>query len=242
MGNYNGTITCSHCYSEGHNKRTCPDRLERLERQYGAAKESGEYADYYGRQIAKMTGKNPETGESTKRRYEGYGRKCSYCKEYGHNRRKCEQLSADITRYAALTATCRAEQRVLMLQQGIGVGAMVQTRSYGDGGMYLVEAVTAGHVHPKNKQVHMRLRPLKTSLRPVSVAIIADPEQSSYSGYKVVAPINSEQVAKCLPAGWETQPLDIKDEQLQNNPFAKGEQRDRFYWREIDAADAAEGE
>ena len=237
MGNYNGTIRCGHCYNEGHNKRTCPDRLERLSRQYEQAKKSGGMSDYYGRQLAKMTGANPETGEKTSRRYEGRGRTCSYCKESGHNRRKCDQLGADITRYAALTATCRAEQRALMLEQGIGVGAMVQTRSYGDGGMYLVEAVVVNHVHPKNKQVHMRLRPLKTSLRPVSVAIRPDPEQSSYSGYKVVAPINSEQVAKCLPAGWETQPLDIKDEQLQNNPFEKGQARDYWYWKEIDVAE-----
>ena len=230
MGNYNGTIRCGYCHGEGHNSRTCPTKLERLQRNFENAKESDSYVDYYGRQIAKMTGKNPETGESIKRRYEGYGRKCSYCKEHGHNRRKCEQLSADVTRYAALTAKTRAAQRALMIEQGVGVGAMVRW----SGGVYLVETVKVGKCHPKDRHVQVKLRPMNPSQRVGWMSVIEDPDQSRYSGYTVLSPVNADQINKSLPDDWETQPLDIKDESLAHSPFEKGQARDRYYWNRVD--------
>ena len=239
MGNYNGTITCSHCYSEGHNKRTCPDRLERLQRNFEQAKESGGYSEYYGRQIAGMTGTAPTTGSKQRRRTE-YGRKCSYCRDHGHNRRKCETLATDLTRYALLTQAVRAEQRALMLEQGIGIGAMVQTNSYGDGNLCLVEKINLGVCHPKDKRVRMILRPINPAQRVSGMEIKPESEQSSYSGYKVLSPVTAEQIASCVPDGWEAQSLDVKDGELGNNPFGKGEQRDHYFWQNQDRLEAGE--
>ena len=241
MGNYNGTITCGHCYQTGHNKRTCPSRLERLQRNFEEAKESGSYAEYYGRQIAGMTGTDPTTGAKRSRRTE-YGRKCSYCRDYGHNRRKCGTLASDLTRYAALTETVRAEQRALMLEQGIGVGAMVKTNHYGEAAMYLVEKINLGICHPKAQRVAMVLRPINPAHRVTRCAIKPEAEQSSYNGYTVLSPVTAEQITSCVPDGWETQPLDVKDEELENNPFAKGEARDHYFWTRQDERDEEAGE
>jgi hypothetical protein len=242
MGNYNGTIRCGYCYESGHNSRTCPTKLERAQRRYDNAKESGDHVDYYASQVARMTGENPETGAKRSRRNESWGRKCSYCKESGHNRRKCEQLSTDITRYAALTSTVRAEQRALMIEQGIGIGAMVQTNSYGESQMYLVENIKVGKVHPKSPRVTAILRPINPALRVTTTHILPENKQSSYSGYKVLSPVSAEQINQCLPGDWEEQPLDVKDAELTQNPFGKGESRDYYFWREQDDIERKKGE
>ena len=31
---FNGTVTCSYCYKQGHNRRKCPDLTERIALQY----------------------------------------------------------------------------------------------------------------------------------------------------------------------------------------------------------------
>ena len=31
---YNGTVTCSHCYKSGHNKRACPSLAAEIKRRY----------------------------------------------------------------------------------------------------------------------------------------------------------------------------------------------------------------
>ena len=31
---YNGTVTCSHCYQRGHNKRKCPSLTEEIKGKY----------------------------------------------------------------------------------------------------------------------------------------------------------------------------------------------------------------
>ena len=132
MGNYHGRIRCSYCYEYGHNKRTCPERLARIQRNLESEKEGeGRYTEYYARQIAKMTGVNPETGEKTGRRDESRGRVCSYCNERGHNRRTCQQLKSDLARYAVMTREARQEIRDWALQDGIGIGAMVKYKEYG---------------------------------------------------------------------------------------------------------------
>ena len=112
MGNYNGTVRCGHCYQQGHNKRSCPRKLENLQRQYAEAKDgttNSHYVEYYAQQIAKMTGTNPETGATRKRRNESYGRKCSYCREGGHSRRTCPTLKEDQRNYRRMSSVVRKD-------------------------------------------------------------------------------------------------------------------------------------
>ena len=235
MGNYNGTVRCGHCYNSGHNSRTCPSKLERMQKHYETAKADGSHVDYYAGQLARQTGVNPETGAKQRRRTE-YGRTCSYCKESGHNRRKCGTLATDRVRYAALTQKVRAEQRALMVEQGCGVGAMVQTEQYGDVAMWLVSAINITNGHPKNIRVGMTLRPINPALRVAGKTICPESDQSTYNSYKVLSPVTASQITTQLPDDWETSPVDV--DALDNAPFAKGECRDHYFWRDIDAKEA----
>ena len=240
MGNYNGTVRCSHCYNSGHNKRSCPQKLERMQKHYETEKAAGgAHVDYYAGQLARQTGVNPETGAKQRRRTE-YGRTCSYCKESGHNRRKCGTLATDRVRYAALTQKVRAEQRALMVEQGCGVGAMVQTEQYGDVAMWLGSAINITNVHPKNIRVGMTLRPINPALRVAGKTICPESDQSTYNSYKVLSPVTASQITTQLPDDWETSPVDV--DALDNAPFAKGECRDHYFWRDIDAKEAKETE
>lgn len=238
MGNYNGTVRCSHCYQSGHNKRSCPTRLERAQAAYEREKANGGgHADYYARQLARQTGTNPETGAKVTRRTE-YGRNCSYCRESGHNRRKCETLATDRVRYAMLTQKVRADQRALMLAQGCGVGAMIQTEEYGETSMWLVSAINITNVHPKNTRVGMTLRPMNPSDRVTGKVISPDSEHNRWNGYKVLSPVTASQIASQLPTDWETSTVDV--DTLDNAPFAKGERRDTYFWNQIDSQEADE--
>ena len=126
MGNYNGTVTCGHCYNRGHNKRSCPRYTERVRVQYEEAKENGSSdLAYYAQALASRTGINPETGEKRKRRNESYGRKCSYCREQGHSRRTCSSIKDDQRNYRRMAQVVRKDMLARMQEHGFGVGSLV---------------------------------------------------------------------------------------------------------------------
>ena len=126
MGNYNGTVTCGHCYQQGHNKRSCPRATERAQSAYQQAKEAGSPdLEYYARALAKRTGINPETGEKRKRRDESYGRKCSYCRERGHSRRTCGSIKDDQRNYRRMAQVVRTDMLGRMREHGFGVGSLL---------------------------------------------------------------------------------------------------------------------
>ena len=236
IGNYNGNIRCSHCYETGYNKRTCPARLERLQRNYETAKEDGGYVDYYGRQIAKMTGTDPTSGEKTKRRYEGYGRTCSYCGQGGHNRRKCETLASDKQRYSALSFSARFQAKELLMERGIAVGAMVKVEQWGQTTMYLVSGLDLDMVHAKNPAPIMVLRPMSKAHRQQRLAVRSVGNEAQ----KIVGPLKPEQVAAQISDAWLDSepaygPKSEKDGiEVPGDIFVKGTKRDHYFWREQD--------
>ena len=86
---WNRTVTCSECYQTGHNRAGCPRRKERYQEALARPEEERGY--YENSLIREMEAKK---NSNTKR-------KCSYCGESGHNRRKCEPL-AEHTGYVQL--------------------------------------------------------------------------------------------------------------------------------------------
>jgi hypothetical protein len=126
MGNYNGTVHCGHCGKQGHNKRSCPTFTERIRERYADAKETGSPdLEYYARALAKRTGVNPESGEKQGRRYEGYGRKCSYCREQGHSRRTCSSIKDDHRNYRRMAQVIRKDMLSGMREHGFGIGSLL---------------------------------------------------------------------------------------------------------------------
>ena len=245
MGNYNGTIRCGYCYERGHNSRTCPVKLERMEKRLAAAKaEGGNHVEYYAERVASMTGVNPETGEKRKRRNEGMGRQCSYCKEYGHNRRTCPTLSKDLARYAVMTRVAREEVRRWAIEDGIGIGAMVQYSEYGGTSpvLMMVESINLQSVHGRQRYYRATLRPLSGVGRKHTVSV-QSPDQrhaaatSRYaSSLTVAGKLTAEQMTAQIDEEWVYADIDWKNppDDLHNNVFEKGEQRVFHFWHDHD--------
>ena len=247
MGNYHGRIRCSYCHEYGHNKRTCPERLARLQKNLENEKSDssqGRYTEYYANQIAKMTGENPETGEKRGRRDESRGRVCSYCNERGHNRRTCEQLKSDLARYAVMTRETRQEVRDWALQDGIGIGAMVKYKEYGysdDATLMMVEAMNLQHTHARQQFYSVTLRPISGVGRKMTANIqhpkAREANTSHYaSKIEVVGKLTPEQMASQIDEEWVYQEIDWKNppEGIANNVFEKGELRVFHFWHEHD--------
>ena len=153
---WSGTVTCSHCYRQGHNKRKCPDLTEVYRAKYhqnvnwaASAKEDGNDDDYYLRQAArfrneymKRTKIDPETGEGVKNKTAKAERmknvRCGYCTQAGHTRRVCEAVKADYQVYLVETRQVREDALDKVRKAGLGVGSMVafQTRGYNSDGKW----------------------------------------------------------------------------------------------------------
>jgi len=130
MPNYNGQVRCSYCHQRGHNRRSCPRLTKAIQRRYEEAVKSNEKynAKYWGDQLGKRTGTNPHTGEANVKRRREYGRTCSYCRESGHNRRKCPHIAADKAAMVKATATMRRSLLSLLRASGCVPGAMVTSK------------------------------------------------------------------------------------------------------------------
>ncbi len=148
---WNGTVTCSACYSKGHNRRSCPsitqDCLNRYQswkrrRDMCAGNDDANGVEMYDRRIEheratyiKRTGLDPETGEKVKRKSAKAERmknvQCGYCSGVGHTRRVCEAVKADYQVYLVETRQVRENALAEVRESGIGVGSMVTFDAHG---------------------------------------------------------------------------------------------------------------
>ena len=100
---WTGTVQCGHCYSEGHNRRGCP-------------------------QLKQYIKDNPDSYEarmSSMRKSTYSVRKCSYCDTPGHTRRTCADMKAHKTEWIRHNKKwCKLTDEVLK-ERGIGIGALV---------------------------------------------------------------------------------------------------------------------
>lgn len=253
MGNYRGNVRCSYCYDRGHNKRTCPERLERLKRNFEHEHEKSQssqdhYSGYYARQIAKMTGVNPATGEKRVRRDESRGRTCTYCKDYGHNRRTCQTLKSDLARYAVLTREARQQVRDWALQDGVGVGAMVKYKQYGyeeDATLMMVEALDLQCTHHRQRSYNVRLRPISGVGRKVYIEVNSPAQRAERANrhsaaLEVVGKLTPEQMAAQIGEEWIGECPDWKNPpvSLRSSVFDKGDRRQFHFWIDHDANNA----
>ena len=109
---WNGTVTCSYCYSSGHNKRGCPRLKARIAEAREEDPDSWQVRHYDNHR------------ESTSRK--GETRTCSYCQEVGHNRRTCPPLTAHAARLVEGDAAWRSRLLDEMRSSTVGVGSVLQ--------------------------------------------------------------------------------------------------------------------
>ena len=148
---WSGTVTCSHCYKQGHNKRKCPsltrEILDNYRRYVGVAKryeEGGDTvtsehyargAEQYRTQYIKRTKIDPATGEKVTNKAAKAERMknvtCGYCCQRGHTRRTCEAVKLDKMVFVEMSRRDRVAALESAREVGIGVGSLVPMRVYG---------------------------------------------------------------------------------------------------------------
>ena len=146
---WSGTVTCSHCYNRGHNKRKCPTLTESILNDYKMWSEGvkrhedsptqaqyhTERAERYRIMYIKRTKIDPATGEKVKNKVAKAERMknvtCGYCQETGHTRRICEVVKRDKLVFIEASRRCRAAAFEDAVNRGMGVGSMVPIRTHG---------------------------------------------------------------------------------------------------------------
>ena len=148
---WSGTVTCSHCYQRGHNKRKCPQLTAQIKDKYaGATSMAGkeraagnendarwydERAELYRQQYLKRTKIDLATGEKVTNKAAKAERMkkvtCGYCKERGHTRRVCVVVKRDKQVFIEESRRARIAAFEHAANTGIGVGSMLPIRSTG---------------------------------------------------------------------------------------------------------------
>ena len=148
---WSGTVTCSYCYKQGHNRRKCPELTEAIERQYIGhtlnAKESRENgkindAEWYEsraelkrQEYMKRTKIDLATGEKVTNKAAKAARmkkvQCGYCGQRGHTRRTCPAVKVDKQVFVEETRRMRIAALETARETGIGLGSMLPIRSTG---------------------------------------------------------------------------------------------------------------
>ena len=148
---WSGTVTCSYCYRQGHNKRKCPELTKAIKDQYlghtNNAKESREKgkindAEWYEsraelkrQEYMKRTKIDLATGEKVTNKAAKAARmkkvQCGYCGQRGHTRRTCPAVKVDKQVFVEETRRMRIAALETARETGIGLGSMLPIRSTG---------------------------------------------------------------------------------------------------------------
>ena len=108
---WTGTVRCRHCYTEGHNKRSCPALKANMEQRLARDPEDCWAKEYFAKRTANSK------------------RACSYCSESGHNRKTCANLKLAKAKTIEYAAKWRALAKPYFIKAGLGVGTLVRRYS-----------------------------------------------------------------------------------------------------------------
>jgi hypothetical protein len=135
---YSGTVRCSYCGTQGHNRAGCTDykdRIEELRLLEGSSHVTVQQYDYALKRKAEAA-KN---------------RKCTYCGQPEHNRRSCSVLKEVIESFRAKNATFCKNMLAAFIEKGLGPGAIISVDNYGERIDYLVTGIkwTEANMHTR---------------------------------------------------------------------------------------------
>ncbi len=133
---WSGTVRCRHCYTSGHNRRSCPQLTQTLKEQ---AENGSSYAE---ERYVKRTGMHLDGTKVAKaQRAKANPRRCTYCGARGHNRRTCGTLAENKTAYAEAAIAFRRRLVEAMRSTGVGIGALLQTERWGDTHCWMITKI-----------------------------------------------------------------------------------------------------
>jgi len=105
---WNGTVRCSHCYVEGHNRASCPALKERMEERLVDNPDDWRAKEYFEKKSRRSV------------------RTCGYCKRAGHNRKTCHEAKEDKQRFIEKNIKLRGEALNWLKEVGLGIGTLVK--------------------------------------------------------------------------------------------------------------------
>ena len=198
---WSGTVTCSYCYKQGHNRRKCPELTNKIESLYIGhtlnAKESREKgkindAEWYEsraelkrQEYMKRTKIDLATGEKVSNKAAKAARmkkvQCGYCGKRGHTRRTCPAVKIDKQVFVEETRRMRIAALKTARQTGIGLGSMLPIRSPGyENGEWRRDILTLRYVKSIEWDSCHANRPALT-VKHVDARKLGSPDQSRYT-------------------------------------------------------------
>jgi hypothetical protein len=205
---WSGTVTCSYCYKQGHNKRKCPELTEAIERQYIGhtlnAKESREAgkindAEWYEsraelkrQEYLKRTKIDLATGKKVTNKAAKAARMkkvtCGYCGTKGHTRRTCPAVKVDKQIFIEETRRIRIAALETARETGIGLGSMLPIRStgYDNDGQWRSDILTLRYVKSIEWDSCHANRPALV-VKHVDARKLGAPNQSPYTSIDQIA-------------------------------------------------------
>ena len=196
---WNGTVYCSYCGTQGHNRRGCPKIKEE------AKNDPGSYAaNELRRRKERETSRGP--------------RRCSYCSWGGHTRRKCDQLDMDMRNAAKVNAEYRLRVKEYLVESGLGVGSLVRCEE--DSAVGYISAINWHNITAEStwdsykgvafvfeklsgtgyKSRHVRIPKAFEEMQPEGMK--NDYGWGASRLYEVKSGISKEAVEKQIPQGW----------------------------------------
>ena len=226
---WSGTVTCSHCYQRGHNKRKCPSLTAQIKSQYEGAvsmanqeRERGNEndaewydarAERYREQYLKRTKIDLVTGEKVTNKAAKAERMknvtCGYCGQRGHTRRTCPAVKVDKQVFVEESRRVRIAALEAARETGIGLGSMIPIRSPGyQNGEWRRDILTLRYVKSIEWDSCCAYRPNLT-VKHVDARKIGAPNQTPHTSQDQIAKLVQANDAALRYADAEGQDLPV---------------------------------
>ena len=186
---WNGTVRCSHCYENGHNRTGCPALKERMKERLADNPDDWRAKEYFAKKA----------------------RLCGYCKRTGHNRKTCPEAKEVKHRFIEKNVELRAEALNWLKEVGLGIGTLVKY-SYWSRTSYetrqamgLVKNIRWDNIKTQAGRPHSTFSDSTISfLDCVPVDSMDESELSTHytAALEIVSTISSQLVAAQVPHGW----------------------------------------
>ena len=182
---YRRTVRCRYCYTSGHNQRSCPSMKKEAENNPGG---------WAARKVASYSTNVAEGGTA---------RSCSYCRDSGHNRKTCSKLVHDFAADVKKNAEYRKNLLERMIACGFGIGALAESRYYGDSSVRFITNINwmnITHYNNSNIVTFEDDHYSQYDIRLDKFNIITNTYEDYY--YKLASGISSELVKEQVPDEW----------------------------------------
>ena len=142
---WNGTLRCSHCHEQGHNKRGCATLKAQI-----AERRAQDPDDWKVRNHDRHRAYTSRKGET---------RSCTYCDATGHNRRTCAPLKTHVSALQKIGVAWRRAFVAALQTSAIGTGSILVNDGWRGKQRYLVTGINwenLSYIHRNRRALKVR--------------------------------------------------------------------------------------